>query len=191
MDQARRSICVQALSAKGAEEDQVTDIKREGNAAGGRRLSMTFSAAEPHRISTTTTTRRRRVDLSACLAIAVAMTLGSMLLSAGKASAQSGEADYRHYCASCHGLDGKGKELWNGTQVPDLTRLSQKSHGKFPFEDIYKVVDGRSQSPWHQKRPDMPYWGDVFQQEKLPASKEKVEARITAIVEYVRSLQEK
>lgn len=114
-------------------------------------------------------------------------------LSAGRVSAQSGEQDYRHYCGSCHGLDGKGKGSWEGTtQVPDLTHLSAKKNRKFPFEEVYEVVDGRSRSPWHQPRPDMPFWGDVFEQEGKPAAgKAKAEVRITAIVEYIRSLQEK
>lgn len=111
---------------------------------------------------------------------------------AAHAYAQSGEADYRHYCASCHGLNGKGRGIWNGTPVPDLTQLRRKNGGKFPFEDVYRVVDGRSKWPWHQRRPDMPYWGQVLQEEeKEPGAKAKVEARIAAIVDYIRSLQEK
>ena len=51
--------------------------------------------------------------LRACIA-AIAAAL--LLLSAGSALAESGQADYRHYCASCHGLDGKGKE--DGTARP-------------------------------------------------------------------------
>ncbi len=121
---------------------------------------------------------------------AVAVIL--IVISAAYAYAHSGEADYRHYCASCHGLDGKGRGTWNGTRVPDLTQLRRKNGGKFPFEDVYQVVDGRSKLPWHQRRPDMPYWGQVFQEEeKEPGAKAKVEARIAAIVNYVRGLQEK
>jgi len=116
-----------------------------------------------------------------------------IVMSAVHAYAQSGEADYRHYCASCHGLDGKGRGAWNGTRVPDLTQLRRKNGGKFPFENVYRVVDGRSKFPWHQRRPDMPFWGQVFQEEEKnePAAKAKVEARIAAIVDYVRGLQEK
>ena len=77
-------------------------------------------------------------------------------------------------------------------EVPDLTRLSRENGGKFPVEEIHKVVDGRSQSRWHQRRRDMPYWGEVFAlEEENPASKAKVETRIAAIVDYIRGLQEK
>ena len=113
-------------------------------------------------------------------------------LFATKVAAQSGAEDFRHYCAACHGPDGKGKGTWNGTEVPDLTRLSQQNGGKFPFEEIHKVVDGRSKSRWHQRRRDMPYWGQVFEMEAdNPASKAKVEGRIAAIVDYIRGIQEK
>jgi len=115
-----------------------------------------------------------------------------VVLSTGRGLAQTGEADYRHYCSSCHGLDGRGRGTWNGTQVPDLTQLRRKKGGKFPFEDVYRVVDGRSKFPWHQLRPDMPYWGQLFQEEeKQPNAKAKVEARIAGIVDYIRTLQEK
>jgi len=111
---------------------------------------------------------------------------------AAKASAQSGREDYQHYCAACQGLDGRGKRTWNGTEVPDLTRLNRENGGKFPVEEIHKVVDGRSQSRWHQRRRDMPYWGEVFElEEENPASKARVETRIAAIVDYIRGLQEK
>jgi len=122
----------------------------------------------------------------------LAIVVVLIVLLAAKASAQSGREDYQHYCAACHGLDGRGKGTWNGTEVPDLTHLSRENGGKFPFEDIHKVVDGRSQSRWHQRRRDMPYWGEIFElEEGNSASKAKVEARIAAIVDYVRSLQEK
>ncbi len=121
----------------------------------------------------------------------VAIAAIIIVISAANAYAQSGEADYRHYCASCHGFDGKGRGAWNGTRVPDLTQLRRKNGGKFPFEDVYRVVDGRSKFPWHQRRPGMPFWGQVFQEEKEPGAKAKVEARIAAIVDYIRGLQEK
>ena len=114
------------------------------------------------------------------------------VLCAEKASAQSGREDYQHYCAACHGQDGNGKGEWNGTEVPDLTHLGRDNGGRFPFEDVQKVVDGSSQPLWHQRRRDMPYWGEIFQlEEKGPASKAKVEARVAAIVNYVRGLQRK
>ena len=122
----------------------------------------------------------------------LAVVVVSISLCAAKAWAESGREDYQHYCAACHGLDGKAKGNWHGTEMPDLTRLSRENAGTFPSEEIRKVVDGRSQSRWHQPHRDMPYWGEVFELEaKNPAAKAKVEARIAAIVDYIRGLQGK
>jgi len=121
-----------------------------------------------------------------CFAVVALILLGAVA-----APAQSGKEDFQHYCAVCHGQDGKGG-IWNGTPAPDLTRLSEENGGKFPGEEIRKVVDGRSQSRWHQRRRDMPYWGDIFAiEEGNPASNAKVEARISAIVDYIKGLQDK
>ncbi len=115
-----------------------------------------------------------------------------LLLFAATASAQSGKEDYQHYCAACHALDGRGKGTWRGTEIPDLTGLSQKNGGVFPSSEVAEVVDGRSRALWHQHQRDMPYWGELFQLEAgNPAAKEQVQARIAAIVDYVRSLQKK
>jgi len=130
----------------------------------------------------------RRTKRTSGFAVMVVLTL----LCAAKASAQSGREDYQHYCAACHQQDGKGKGDWNGTEVPDLTSLSRNNAGRFPFEELQKVVDGRNQPVWHQRQREMPYWGEVFQlEEDNPASRAKVEARIAAIVDYIRGLQRK
>jgi mono/diheme cytochrome c family protein len=122
----------------------------------------------------------------------IAALLIIISLFAEKASAQSGKKDYQNYCAGCHGLDGKGKGTWKGAKVPDLTQLSLDNGGKFPVEEIRKVVDGRSQTRWHQRQREMPYWGEVFSMEnEPPASKAKTEARIDAIVRYIQGFQEK
>jgi hypothetical protein len=116
-----------------------------------------------------------------------------MLSLTATASAQSASEDFRHYCAACHGQNGKGEGSWNGTKVPDLTRLSQAHGGKFPTDEVIEIVDGRSRVLWHQRQPGemMPYWGDVFRLEEERYSKQKAESRIMAIIVYVRSIQEK
>jgi len=107
-------------------------------------------------------------------------------------AAQSGKDDFQHYCAACHKSDGKGGGTWQGTKVPDLTRLSEDNGGVFPIDAVRMVVDGRSMPRWHQRVRDMPYWGEIFEAEaNTPASKAQVEARITAVVEYVKGIQEK
>jgi mono/diheme cytochrome c family protein len=120
------------------------------------------------------------------------VVLVSILLWSTVASAQSGSEDFRHYCAACHGQNGKGGGSWNGTKVPDLTRLSQSHGGRFPTDEVIEIVDGRSRVLWHQRQPgEMPYWGDVFHVEEERLGKAKAESRLMAIVDYIRSIQEK
>jgi mono/diheme cytochrome c family protein len=128
--------------------------------------------------------------LTAISRLAVVFVL--ILFWAQTASAQSGSENFRHYCAACHGQNGTGGGAWNGTKVPDLTRLSQAHGGKFPTDEVIEIVDGRSRVLWHQRQPgEMPYWGDVFHVEEEQLGKAKAESRIMAIVDYLRSIQKK
>jgi len=45
----------------------------------------------------------------------------------------------------------------------DLTQLSKKHQGQFPFWQVYRVIDGREEVKGHGTR-DMPIWGEVFRQ---------------------------
>jgi hypothetical protein len=129
-----------------------------------------------------------------------------MLLWAANASAQFGAEDFQKYCAGCHGPDGKGKDTtWTGEvpepsgkgtmwigELPDLTRLSQTHGGKFPFQEVFDVVDGTNRSRWHQPQKGMPYWGFFYGgAPQDAASKAKLKSQITAIVNYIQSIQEK
>ena len=112
-------------------------------------------------------------------------------------AAGTAKQDFDTNCASCHGVDGKGhgQALYVIPQVkpPDLTLLSKANGGVFPTDRVYKSIDGRNGIPSHE-RFDMPFWGTTFQregQEFTPASEAAVRARITKIVNYVKSIQQK
>jgi mono/diheme cytochrome c family protein len=109
----------------------------------------------------------------------------------------SGKQDFEQNCASCHGKDGKGggEALYviPGIKPPDLTRLSKNNGGVFPAEQVYQSIDGRSGIPAHS-RIDMPFWGTTLQEEGKefsPESEAKVKARISNMVAYIKSIQEK
>jgi len=122
--------------------------------------------------------------------LAAAVVLIAMC--ATEAAAQAGKDDFQHYCAVCHKPDGKGGGTWQGTKVPDLTRLSEDNGGVFPIDAVRKVVDGRSMPRWHQRVRDMPYWGEIFAAEAdTPGAKAQVQDRINAIVDYVKGIQGK
>ncbi|HEY6549022.1 MAG TPA: c-type cytochrome [Vicinamibacteria bacterium] len=80
------------------------------------------------------------------------------------AAAAQGKVTYARYCASCHGPEAAGDgPLAADLRVPppDLTLLSVRSGGSFPFEAVAKAIDGRKGTRGHGS-PDMPVWGEVF-----------------------------
>ncbi|MGO9060739.1 MAG: c-type cytochrome [Candidatus Binataceae bacterium] len=113
-----------------------------------------------------------------------------------RAQTPTGQQDYQHYCAICHGPKGKGNGeasySLSGTNPPDLTQLSKRNGGKFPFEDVSAIVDGRTDFPSHE-RLNMPFFGTniEMEEEQTPQGKAKADARITAIVRYIETIQQK
>ncbi len=134
--------------------------------------------------------------------ISIGFLCGLALLQAGSALAQEeemsyGEAEYLNSCAACHGERGVG----NGPLAPalvtrpaDLTELSTKNGGEFPYYRVFAVIDGRYIVPGHGDR-DMPVWGRQFVEEDArmfgPLGGELVTAdRIHALAEYIATLQQ-
>jgi mono/diheme cytochrome c family protein len=107
-----------------------------------------------------------------------------------------GETHYLRYCAVCHGETGKGGgPIAEYLKIPatDLTQLSKKHQGEFPFWQVYRVIDGREEVKGHGTR-EMPIWGEELRISEPKAQPEFVEdliaGRIWQIILYVRSLQE-
>lgn len=110
---------------------------------------------------------------------------------------QLGAEDFRIYCATCHGIDGKGQgPVAEFMVLPprDLTELAKRAGGKFPADLMARVIDGRAEVKAHGGR-DMPVWGDYFGAEKPQASQTvkeaEAQARIHALVAYLASIQAK
>ncbi len=106
-----------------------------------------------------------------------------------------GRTDFNRYCAPCHSADGRGNgpevKVIPGIKPKDLTTISTRNGGVFPYRDVEATIDGRKIIPSH-KRFDMPFWGVSFQQqgrEFSPESEAKVRQRIDAIVDYIATLQ--
>jgi mono/diheme cytochrome c family protein len=114
------------------------------------------------------------------------------------AAAQSGKQDYEKYCADCHGSGGKGNAPFVQT-IPmhpppsDLTQLTKDNGGKFPFDEVVDMIDGRKNIPSHE-RLQMPFLGETLQepgQEFTPDGDAAVKKKIDATARYVESLQQK
>jgi len=105
----------------------------------------------------------------------------------------SGSYNYRTYCASCHGVDGKGDGPMAENlrfMPPDLTLLARKNGGRYPADLVARVVDGREPVDGHGG-PDMPVWGDAFKNADTGFDNEKVGQKIRSVVEFVKTLQQK
>jgi mono/diheme cytochrome c family protein len=101
-----------------------------------------------------------------------------------------GQKLYMQYCASCHGVDGKGsgpvapslKEA-----APDLTTIA-KREGKFDGVKIQLYISGETRTPAHGTK-DMPVWGYIFRQKGVGQSATTM--NIYALTKYVESIQQK
>ena len=108
-----------------------------------------------------------------------------------------GQQEFRHACAVCHGLGGKGESVMTTLNLltvrpTDLTQLSKKHQGQFPFWRVYQIIDGREEVKGHGTR-DMPIWGEVFRQSEGGQRVDETYAigRLLALVYYIQSIQEK
>jgi mono/diheme cytochrome c family protein len=114
----------------------------------------------------------------------------------------AGKSEYQAGCATCHGVDGKGKGSLSAqlNVVPaDLTVLAKKNHGVFPVSAVYDVIDGRKAVIAHGAR-DMPIWGNRFTPDPNSALSPNplngyvelsVRTRILAVIDYLNRIQEK
>ncbi len=131
------------------------------------------------------------------LLLAVAVTLSSAQTKIEKTPAPytspvSGKEMYKAYCASCHGLDGKGTgpaAPAMKSALPDLTQLAKKNGGKFPSDHVAAVISGDTNSPAHGSQ-DMPVWGPVFMKvsQHQPS---QVHQRIRNLTAYIEEMQAK
>jgi mono/diheme cytochrome c family protein len=113
-----------------------------------------------------------------------------------------GKLEYTENCAVCHGTTGEGNGLISGLMafgpVADLTTISKRNNGVFPFARIYGIIDGTEEIKWHGTR-QMPIWGTQYTAkgfrstfEATPSDIESyVQGRIVALVGYIYSLQKK
>jgi mono/diheme cytochrome c family protein len=104
----------------------------------------------------------------------------------------SGPEMYKTWCASCHGLDGKGKGPVSGAlkKVPsNLTQLSKKNGGKFPVEQVREYIDGRGKANLAHGTREMPVWGEALA--SIDASAVGISFRVNTLTSYLETLQEK
>lgn len=112
--------------------------------------------------------------------------------------ADLGKREFANNCAVCHGVDAKGKGVYNSylkTDAPDLTTLARRNGGVFPVASTFETIEGAGKG--HGTR-DMPIWGQEYRVKAgeyyvdVPYNPEAfVNGRILALIEHLNRLQVK
>jgi len=147
-----------------------------------------------------TGTRRAGIDrVWICASIAMLVALAGVRAGAGAGGsadpmlAEMGAPYFERYCASCHGMSGRGEgpvaEILN-PKPADLTRIAERRGGAFPDGEIAKYIDGRFDVAAHGSR-QMPVWGERLA-EGVPEAgigESMARGKIVVLVEYLKSIQ--
>jgi mono/diheme cytochrome c family protein len=117
------------------------------------------------------------------LLVATALAVASV----SAAAEESGEVLYRRFCASCHGLEGRGDGPAGAALCKppaDLTRLDSS-----PTE-LMRQIDGRRLIRAHGTS-QMPVWGEVFEQSLFnePYRRRTALQQVQALADYVSKLR--
>lgn len=130
----------------------------------------------------------------------VARILGlGVLLGVGASQAQQtvdfGRREFERSCASCHGIDANGlgpMRYYLTRQPPDLTTLTRRNGGVFPYLQLWETIDGRAAPLFgaHGAR-EMPVWGDVYLDDEQHTNGWFGRNRIAALLDYLERVQKK
>jgi len=102
-----------------------------------------------------------------------------------------GKQMYKQYCASCHGVDGKGRGPVASSlrrKPTNLTTLAKSHGGSFPEEYVTNVLRFGLGFSAHGSS-DMPVWGPIFQ-DIDNYNEAAVRQRIKNLCDFLKSIQE-
>lgn len=106
--------------------------------------------------------------------------------------AVNGKLMYGNYCASCHGMNGKGDGpvgVALKVKPADLTELSRTNQGKFPFAHVATILQDGVNIPSHGNA-NMPVWGPVLGKMDQ-ANPSQRQLRISNLSRYLQTIQAK
>jgi mono/diheme cytochrome c family protein len=109
-----------------------------------------------------------------------------------KRSTVEGAKIFQYHCAACHGADGRGHgpaSVALKHPVPDLTRISQRSGGKFPYQRVKEIIEGKEPGLLAHGDREMPIWGPIFHE--VESDQDWGEVRLDAITKHMESIQQK
>lgn len=130
--------------------------------------------------------------------LVVSLAVASALF-VGQAQAQTtdvGQELYTRFCASCHGISGKGDGSmphYLDEIYADLTVLAAKNDGVFPMTRVLHIIDGRTGLRGHGG--SMPVFGDIFSSENPDVKGSyagilATRGRILSLAQYIESIQQ-
>jgi len=107
--------------------------------------------------------------------------------------AEMGRPYFQAYCASCHGITGRGDgpaSVSLRSRPADLTQIAARRGGRFSRGEIAQFVDGRFSVSAHGSR-EMPVWGEVFTREipEADVAESIARGKVLVLVEYLKSIQ--
>ena len=124
-----------------------------------------------------------------------------LALPSASVAQEIGEASFMANCAACHGANGTG----NGpildllkSAPSDLTGLSERNGGQFPFKRVYEVIADADQNRGHGTS-EMPIWGNRFNADIIAQEGEfgtggsgmpTAQARLLELVFYLATIQD-
>ncbi len=165
-------------------------------------------AGAGYQASSGTTVNRRDLRLNTGVALFVVMLLsgtdGSAQRPKGEGPSEKsrrtvpliesiqGAALYKAYCATCHGIDGKGigpMTKWLKIKPPNLTRVSLREGGTFPFARVQKIISGQENIAAGHGSREMPVWGPIFSQ--VASDQDWGRMRVYNLAQFIETIQEK
>jgi hypothetical protein len=126
------------------------------------------------------------------LAAAVLMTTPATSQAQQDEVLAEGRMEYEENCMACHGEAGKGDGRMAEiliVQPSDVTQISKKSGGVFPFWRIYRIIEVAEPVRGHLFFP-MPVWRNRFGEDERKPGYPAAHLRILVLTHYLESIQE-
>ena len=106
-----------------------------------------------------------------------------------------GGIEFEQSCSVCHGFQGRGNGAMADSlkeKPSNLTTLSKRNNGHFPFSRVYQVIEGSTRVGVHGSR-EMPIWGDRYRKEADHYDADQylyTRGLILELIVYLMSIQE-
>jgi mono/diheme cytochrome c family protein len=99
---------------------------------------------------------------------------------------------FQYHCAVCHGTGGRGHgpdSVVLRHPVPDVTLISRRSGGTFPYRRVKEIIEGERTGLLSHGDREMPIWGPIFHE--VESDQDWGEVRLDAITRHMESIQQK